>query len=72
MPVDLGPHAAFIIAAYLVTAAIIGALVVWAFLDHRVQRRALAGLETRGVARRPQDAACAVPSRVRTPSPGRG
>jgi heme exporter protein D len=49
---DLGPHAFFIVAAYAVTAAIVGGLVMHAVLDHRMQQRALAALEGRGVRRR--------------------
>jgi heme exporter protein D len=49
---DLGPHAFFILAAYAVTALIVGALILRAMLDHRVQLRALADLEGRGVRRR--------------------
>jgi heme exporter protein D len=46
---DLGPHAVFIVAAYAVTAVIVGALILGAVLDRRAQRRALADLEARGV-----------------------
>ena len=49
---NLGPHAVFIIAAYAVTAVIVGALILRALLDHRAQRRALAELEGRGLRRR--------------------
>jgi heme exporter protein D len=49
--VNLGPHAAFIVAAYGAAALILAVLVAWVVLDHRGQRRALAELETRGVAR---------------------
>jgi heme exporter protein D len=49
---DLGPHAFFIVAAYAVTAAIVGGLIVGAVLDHRAQLRALAELEGRGMRRR--------------------
>lgn len=49
---DLGPHAFFIVAAYAVTAVIVGALILRAVLDHRAQLRALADLEGRGLRRR--------------------
>ena len=45
-------HAGFIIAAYLVTAAVLVVMVVWIVLDGRLQRRRLAELEARGVRRR--------------------
>ena len=48
----MGPHGAFILAAYVVTALVIGGLVVRALLDHRAQIRALAELESRGMGRR--------------------
>jgi heme exporter protein D len=48
----LGPHAGFIIGAYLVAAAVVAALVIWVVADHAAQRRALADLERRGVTRR--------------------
>jgi heme exporter protein D len=49
---DLGPHAAFIIAAYGVAFAALGALAVFTFDDDRRQRRALEALERAGVKRR--------------------
>ena len=49
---DLGPHAFFIMAAYAVTAVIVGGLILRAVIDHRLQLRALAALEDRGVRRR--------------------
>jgi heme exporter protein D len=49
---DLGPHAAFIIAAYAVSAAVVVGLVIWVLADHQAQTRILADLETRGVRRR--------------------
>jgi heme exporter protein D len=52
---DLGPHAVFIVAAYAVTALVIGALILRAWIDHRAQVRALAELEARGVKRRSQE-----------------
>jgi heme exporter protein D len=49
---DLGPHAGFIISAYVVTALVVALLVAWVAVDHRSQKRALADLERRGVTRR--------------------
>ena len=46
------PHAGFILAAYAVTALVIGGLVLRAALDHRAQTRALAELKARGIRRR--------------------
>jgi heme exporter protein D len=51
---NLGPHADFIVAAYVVTAFVMAALIVWVALDHAAQRRMLGDLETRGVTRRSQ------------------
>jgi heme exporter protein D len=49
---SLGPHAAYIVAAYGITFAVIAALIAWAVADYRRQRRILADLERRGVTRR--------------------
>jgi heme exporter protein D len=49
---NLGPHADFIVVAYVVAAAVIAALIAWVLLDHRAQRLMLADLEARGVSRR--------------------
>ncbi len=49
---DLGPHAAFIVTAYVTAAAVVLALIVWVRADHAAQRRLLADLEARGVTRR--------------------
>ena len=48
----LGPHAGFILAAYLAAAVILGGLAASILLDRRAQRRALAALEERGAGRR--------------------
>jgi heme exporter protein CcmD len=48
----LGPHAGFIVGAYVVAAVILGALIAWVILDRLQLRRALGELEARGVARR--------------------
>lgn len=49
---DLGPHAAFIIASYVVVAAVMIGLVAWLILDGRRHQRTLDALEARGVRRR--------------------
>jgi heme exporter protein D len=49
---DLGPHAAFIIAAYAVTFLALAALAFFIIEDDRRQRRQLAELEARGIKRR--------------------
>ena len=51
---DLGPHAAFIWAAYATVAVVLAALVVWLVLDGRRQRHLVEELEARGVRRRSQ------------------
>ena len=53
----LGPHAAFIIAAYAAALFILGGLIAWVILDYRMQRRVLADLDARGVVRRSEQAA---------------
>jgi heme exporter protein D len=53
---NLGQHAAYIVAAYAVAVLVIGALIVWVMLDHWRLRRRLADLEARGVTRRSQPA----------------
>ena len=41
---DLGPHAGFIIGAYIMATVVVAALVIWVAADHVVQKRALADL----------------------------
>lgn len=48
----LGPHWAFIIAAYIAAVLVIAGLIAWVWLDHRAQKRQLDRLEARGVTRR--------------------
>jgi heme exporter protein D len=50
--IDLGPHAVFIITAYLMAAIVVLGLIAWVIADHDAQRRLLADLEARGVTRR--------------------
>jgi heme exporter protein D len=52
---SLGPHAGFIIAAYLGAASVVFGLITWILVDYRTQRLALADLEARGISRRPRD-----------------
>lgn len=49
---DLGPHAAFIIAAYIAAIVVLGSLIVWVLVDYRAQLRKLAILEEHGMTRR--------------------
>jgi heme exporter protein D len=49
---SLGPHAAFIIAAYAAALAVVIGLISWVIADNAAQRRLLADLEARGVTRR--------------------
>jgi heme exporter protein D len=48
----LGPHAAFIVAAYAAAFALVAIVVVWLIADHRALRRMIADLEARGLVRR--------------------
>lgn len=49
---NLGPHAVFIVAAYGVSIAVVGALVIWISADYSRQKRRIADLEVRGITRR--------------------
>jgi heme exporter protein D len=49
---SLGPHAAFIVAAYAMAVLVVAMLIGWIALDHRAQKRRLGALEARGVTRR--------------------
>jgi heme exporter protein D len=62
---DLGPHAAFIVAAYGVTFVAIAALAWFIVEDDRRQRRLIAELEQRGIKRRSARADAAKPSAKR-------
>ncbi|WP_347337759.1 heme exporter protein CcmD [Undibacter mobilis] len=50
----LGPHAGFILVAYIATAIVIVGLIGWIARDYAVQRRILGDLESRGIKRRSQ------------------
>ena len=49
---SLGPHAAFILAAYAAAIVVVAGLIAWVVADFRAQRRALGDLEAHGVTRR--------------------
>jgi heme exporter protein D len=49
---DLGPHAGFIVSAYLAAIAIVAGLILWVMLDRRHLARALEELEGQGITRR--------------------
>jgi heme exporter protein D len=49
---NLGPHAAFIVASYVMAALVVLGLIAWVLADFRAQRRVLADLEARGLRRR--------------------
>ncbi len=49
---NLGPHAAFILAAYAAAIVVIAGLVGWVIADFRAQKRVLGDLEAHGVTRR--------------------
>ena len=53
---DLGPHAPFIVGAYVIATAVVAALIAWVMADHAAQKRALAELERRGITRRSAEA----------------
>jgi heme exporter protein D len=52
----LGPHATYIIAAYGLTAMVLGALITWVIAERRRQDRRLARLEQQGLKRRGKEA----------------
>jgi heme exporter protein D len=45
-------HTFFIALSYILTALVVASLILRAVIDHRIQVRALADLESRGVGRR--------------------
>jgi heme exporter protein D len=49
---DLGPHAAFIVAAYAIVIVVVAALIGWVITDYRRQRTTLQELERSGLTRR--------------------
>jgi heme exporter protein D len=52
LSMNLGPHADFIVAAYVVAALVLVAMIGWVMLDYRAQKQKLAQLESQGVTRR--------------------
>jgi heme exporter protein D len=62
---DLGPHAGFIISAYLVAIVVLGMLIAWVVSDYVAQKRALADLERRGITRRSAEPR---PSEIKEPA----
>lgn len=50
----LGPHASFIVVAYLATVIVVLGLTIWIVRDYALQRRILSDLESRGIKRRSQ------------------
>jgi heme exporter protein D len=51
---NLGPHAGFIVAAYVAAVGVVAGLIAWVRLDYLAQRRLLGELEDRGARRRSQ------------------
>ena len=49
---NLGPHAAFIVAAYGTAGAIVAVLILWVALDRIRLRRTIDELEGKGITRR--------------------
>jgi heme exporter protein D len=65
---DLGPHAAFILAAYAVTFIAVAGLIGLIVQDDRRQRQLLADLERQGITRRSaKPAAKPKPAEKKTP-----
>ena len=62
---DLGPHAGFIVSAYVVAIVVVAALVAWVAGDYFAQKRALAELDRRGVTRRSAEPR---PSKIKEPA----
>ena len=52
MSMDLGPYAAFIIAAYVSALGIVAALIAWIMIEQRYLARLIEDMEMRGMARR--------------------
>jgi heme exporter protein D len=62
---DLGPHAGFIVTAYLMAIVVLGMLIAWVVGDYFAQKRALADLERRGITRRSAEPR---PSEIKEPA----
>ncbi len=52
---DLGPHAAFIVASYAVFTLVLVSLTAWLFYDGARQKRLLEDLEAKGARRRSRE-----------------
>ena len=50
--IDLGPHAVYIVWAYIGVALAVAALIAWTLFDARSTAKRLAELEARGIRRR--------------------
>lgn len=50
--IDLGPHAIFIVSAYIGVVLVTSLLIIWVWSGSRKQRQRLADLEARGIRRR--------------------
>jgi heme exporter protein D len=55
--IDLGPHAVFIVSAYLGVALALAGLIGWTLYDARRTAKKLADLEARGIRRRSRGSA---------------
>jgi heme exporter protein D len=62
---DLGPHAGFIIWAYVVATTVVAGLVAWVTIDYATQQSALAELDRRGITRRSAEPR---PSHIKEPA----
>lgn len=62
---NLGPHAAFIVASYAISGVIVAALIGWITAEHRALKRKLADFDARGVTRRSAEPQGAVKNAVR-------
>jgi heme exporter protein D len=51
----MGPHAAYIFAAYALTVATIAGLIAWLMIEGRGYERRIKDLEARGIKRRSAD-----------------
>ena len=49
---SLGPHASFIVTAYVIAAAVVAVLLAWVIVDHRRLSATLRTLEAGGATRR--------------------
>ena len=52
--IDLGPHAIFIVSAYIGVLVVTGLLIIWVWANAKKQKARLADLDARGIVRRSQ------------------